>query len=175
MKKILVIVSLALVCFYACDSETLEIDIPFDIQYSNYSVSTEADGYLMYQNYGGPRIDLVVDSAYMKDLDSASVYVLKYWFANVDNVISDSLEVYIQTFTSDQNYHSDADSSQNCILGAIFNVDTLLLDASALQVAPVDSNQTLYTVLNLQTSDEKGDFNGTVDCIPLVKDSIAGE
>jgi hypothetical protein len=175
MKKYLVMASFALALFYACDSEAPDVDVPFGIEYSDYSITTEADGFLMYQNYGGPRIDLVVDLAYVKDLDSASVYVLKYWFANVDHVISDSLAVYIQTFTSDQNYHSDADSNQNRILGAIFNIDTLLLSASALQVAPVDSNQTFHTVLNLHTSNEKGTFNGTVDSVPLVKDSIVRE
>jgi hypothetical protein len=172
MRKIWGFIAIVMVAFYSCESEQATVEVPFGIEYSDYSTSDKAGGFIMYQNYGGPRIDLVVDSAYIKDLDTASAYQLKYLFSNVDGEISDSLQVFIRKLTSDQNFHSETDSSQNKILFAVFNADTLELDTSALQVAPVYSTQTFHTVLNLYTSNNKGTFNGTVDSIPLIKSII---
>lgn len=169
MKKFALIFTLVL-AFIACsktDDQT-NIELPFGIQYDDYSLSNNASGFIMFQNYGGPRLDLTVDTAYMMDLDSASIYLLNYQFINKNGVISDSLRLFLKQKTTDQNYHSHTDDSQNKIMLAIFNLDTLMLDSSALQVAPIDSNQTLHTVLNLHTADSSGTFNGTVDFVPLV-------
>lgn len=166
MKKCLFIITVLFV--FVCCISTPETEVPFGIDYSDYTTSDSASGFIMYQNYGGPRIDLEVQRAYIGDIDSLSIYQLKYIFENTDGEISDSLELWIQKFTTDQNYHTYADSAQNIILSAVFNVDTLSLDTCAVQVMPIDSIQAFHTVLNLHTNDSTGTFNGTVDSVPLI-------
>lgn len=164
MKHLTIIATLLTLLVISCTKSDTEPMNPFGINYSDYENADKANGFIMYQNYGGPRIDLAVDSAYLLELDSANYYKMQYYFT-----ANDSLQLVLHQLTSDYNYHSDAASGQNAIVLSVFNRDTLKVLPSALSLQPRNETDDFTTVLNLHTSDDKGTFNGTVDSVVLVK------
>jgi hypothetical protein len=161
--KYFTILLLIVIAFIACNKQDSEPTNPFGIDFSAYENANKANGFIIYQNYGGPRIDLAVDSSYLLELNEAGYYQMCYFFTN-----NDSLKITIQKFTADFNYHSDAEPQENKITLSVFNNQTINMDQCAISIQPQQETNTLNTVLNMSTSDEKGTFNGTVNGAVLV-------
>lgn len=162
MRSVFIIISLAVLMGCSEENDPCTCN-PFGIDYSDYTNVSLANGFIMYQNYGGPRIDLAVDTAYIAETDSANYYVYQFKFTG-----DDSLKIIIQKLTLDYNYHSHTEIDQNKICISIFNSDTLVMDSSALSLQPRYDINAMHTVLNLHTADGKGTFNGTVDNVVLL-------
>jgi hypothetical protein len=162
--KSLVLLFLTSVLILSCSKDDSEPSNPFGIDYSFYKNADKANGFIIYQNYGGPRIDLTVDSAFLLEINHGRVYQMCYFFTG-----HDSLKLTLEKFTSDYNYHSDASTGQNKILFSVFNNDTIDMVQSALSLQPRTSSDDFSTVLNLHSADNIGTFNGTIDSVVLIR------
>ena len=162
--KYLVLLTLASLLIVSCHKDDSGPSNPFGIDYSLYQNADKARGFIIYQNYGGPRIDLTVDTAFLLELEHGKFYQMCYFFTG-----HDSLKVTLEKFTSDYNYHSDASIGQNKILSSVFNKDTVEMIPSALSLQPQTSSNSFSTVLNLHSANDIGTFNGTVDGVVLIR------
>ena len=119
-----------------------------------------AEGTIDQQN-AGPKVTYTVESAYLTTLENGS-HLLHYRFTS-----EDSLELLIGKRSADYNYHSAATSDENILLSVSFNNTPLLLKESDVSIQPRSDENRFHTVVNVHTQ-EKGDFNGTVNSVPLV-------
>jgi hypothetical protein len=133
--------------------------LPFNISYSDKAKADSAEGSIDHQN-SGPKVTYVVDWAYVKPLGNDRYRVMFNFFS------TDSLQMIIAKKTSDYNYNIPADTTQNRILLAIFNKDTMSLNGSGLSLQPRDGHN-FNTVTNLNTVNN-GNFNGTITKVPLI-------
>lgn len=119
-----------------------------------------AKGTIDQQN-AGPKVTYTVESAYLTTLENGS-HLLHYRFTS-----HDSLELVIGKRSADYNYHSVATSDENILLSVSFNNTPMPLKESDVSIQPRSDENRFHTVVNVHTQD-KGDFNGTVNSVPLI-------
>ena len=165
MNLILRTILLLTVCVVinTCSDEAIENPTVFSIESSLYETSSWAEGGLIHQNYRGTAKYLSVNNAYLTATENEGSYLLYL------NFVADSLEIKIVKRTMDLNYHFLPDSSltSNEIELIKHNGTDLALSSAALSLQPVLGENTLTAVINIQ-SENLGDFNGTVENIPLI-------
>ena len=159
MRSFLLATVLSVLFFAACDNVDNLAD-PLGIGYSDPATALTASGSIDQQN-AGPLVTYTVDEAAVLPLGSGE-YVVRYKFTS-----GDSLRLVVVSRTKDYNYHSDITAAQNELSYAIFNRDTLELKSSAVAIQPKPDQNRFSTVVNVHTV-AHGDFNGTVNSVPMV-------
>ncbi|MCG8699618.1 MAG: hypothetical protein MI922_16305 [Bacteroidales bacterium] len=135
----------------------------FDIEISQFEVSSWAEGKIIYSVVQGSAEFYKVKNAYIYKIpEEKNLYRLDYCFDS-----EDTLALYIQKFRSDINFHFPDYDQNNSIVLAVFNKDTLELVPSAIELEPDYEDENFTAILNLHSSSE-GTFSGNVDDIPLV-------
>jgi len=146
---------------FAC-TEGEERDAPlWGIDYSDASTSGFAIGSVDKQN-AGTKTTYIAKAANLQ-LVKDDIYQLTYAFDS-----GDQLQITVTKKTADYNYHFPGTASENQIIVALFNGETLDLSESAIAIQPRTEENKFYTVANLHTNNA-GDFNGTVGRVPLLK------
>jgi hypothetical protein len=159
MRSLLLATGLSFVLFTACENTDNNAS-PLGIEFSEPAASLTALGAIDQQN-AGPKVTYTIDEAFVTP-EHNGVYLVRYRFAS-----HDSLDLIIVRRTTDYNYHSDKASAQNELSYAIFNQDTLTLNASAVSIQPRPDENRFSTVVNVHST-QHGDFNGTVNGVPLI-------
>lgn len=156
-------VCLLLVLFQCKKSESADptSNADWQINTSDIAEATNATGEIVNQN-NGPLVRYQVASSLIYKGDG-NLYIFKMRFTS-----QDSLTCYIEKKTQDFNYHSDAAADQNKLHMVVFNKDTVQLKPSAISIQPRQDENKFITVSNIHTQN-KGDFNGTVNGVPLVQ------
>ncbi|WP_299458354.1 hypothetical protein [uncultured Microscilla sp.] len=164
MKKLsmLPVVLWAMLCLISCKKKetTTPVATNWAISTSDLAEANQANGEITKQN-DGPLVKYQVATAYIQPI-SGNTHVFKLHFTS-----QDSLTCYVEKLTQDFNYHSDATSGQNKLTMVVFNQDTLQLKSSAISIQPRTDQNKFHTVSNLH-SQSKGDYNGTVNEVPLI-------
>jgi len=155
----LAVVLFSFLLFAACDNVDNNA-FPLGIHFSDASTATTAGGSIDQQN-AGPKVTYIVKKASVFPAGNG-VYVARYNFTS-----GDSLKLVVVRRTGDYNYHSDATLATNSLERVIFNKDTLQINASAVALEPKMDVDRFSTVVNVHTKTH-GDFNGTVNGVPLV-------
>lgn len=155
----LVLVLFSLLQLTACDNVDNNAD-PLGIGFSDPTTAMAASGNIDKQN-AGPKVTYTVRKASVFPTGNG-IYVARYNFTS-----GDSLDLVVVRRTTDYNYHSDDEVAKNRLAHVIFNKDTLELNASAVAIQPIMDQNRFSTVVNVHTVD-RGDFNGTVNSVPLV-------
>ncbi len=132
----------------------------WQISATDVTEETNASGEIVNQN-NGPLVRYEVSSSLIYP-GEGSLHIFKLRFTS-----QDSLTCYIEKKTQDLNYHSDATENQNKLHMVVFNQDTLQLKPSAISIQPRQNEDKFHTISNIH-SEAKGDFNGTVNGVPLV-------
>ena len=145
--------------FVACDNVDNNAD-PLGIGFSEPATGLTATGTLDQQN-AGPKVTYTVDEASVFPTGNG-IYVLRYKFTS-----RDSLDLVVTRRTTDYNYNSDNAIAKNQLTHVIFNKDTLELGTSAVAIQPKPDQNRFSTVVNVHTV-ANGDFNGTVNGVPLI-------
>ncbi|OJJ15711.1 hypothetical protein BKI52_38160 [marine bacterium AO1-C] len=133
----------------------------WQINPTDVTEATNATGEITNQN-NGPLVKYQVASSLIYK-GEGNLHIFKLRFTT-----QDSLTCYIEKKTQDFNYHSDAASDQNKLHMVVFNLDTLQLKPSAISIQPRQDENKFHTVSNIH-SQAKGDFNGTVNGVPLIQ------
>jgi hypothetical protein len=146
--------------FIAC---TEEVDKPtlWGIEYSEPQASKLVAGLIERQEVN-TNVTFVVNQAYLKETVNGR-FMLSYKFSS-----NDSLKVIINKKTSDVNYAFPGQEESNELLYATFNQDTLDLKESSVSIQPKTGQNKFTTIIKLKTNDF-GDFEGTVNSIPLLR------
>jgi hypothetical protein len=161
MKPKLMLVLGFVVSLFACNDEVRTLTV-WGIEYSNLSAISAAAG-TIDQQIAGPQITHVVSEAYVTSVGSND-YEVMFGFTS-----ENSLRLIIARHTNDDAFAFPGEVGENHLLYAIFNEDTLTLDASSVIIQPSPGENKLTATIDLHTQ-EAGNFNGTVSSIPLVKD-----
>ncbi|WP_157558643.1 hypothetical protein [Microscilla marina] len=164
MKKLSIMptILLTMLCWVSCKKKETAAPTTtnWTISASDLAEANQANGDITKQN-DGPLVKYQVSTAYIQPL-SGNTHVFKLYFTS-----QDSLTCYVEKLTQDFNYHSDAASGQNKLAMVVFNQDTLQLKSSAISIQPRTDQNKFHTVSNLH-SQSKGDYNGTVNEVPLI-------
>jgi len=131
------------------------------IDFSEVASSGFAIGSVDKQN-DGSKITYIAKAANVQHVKD-DVYLLTYAFQS-----GDQLQLTITKKTADYNYHFPGTATENQIIVAMFNGETLDLKDSDLSIQPRTEENKLYTVTNLHTT-TAGDFNGTIGRVPLLE------
>lgn len=131
------------------------------IDFSEESASGFAIGSVDKQN-DGTKITYIAKAANLQHVKD-DVYLLTYAFQS-----GDQLQLTITKKTADYNFHFPGTTTENQIIVAMFNGETLDLIDSDVSIQPRTEENKLYTVTNLHTT-STGDFNGSIGRIPLLK------
>jgi len=131
------------------------------IDFSEEGSSVFAIGSVDKQN-DGAKISYIAKAANVQHVKD-DIYLVTYAFQS-----GDQLQLTITKKTVDYNYHFPGTTTENQIIVAIFNGETLDLIASDISIQPRAEENKLYTVTNLHTT-SAGDFNGTIGRVPLLK------
>lgn len=165
MKNHLFVASalLVLTFFSSCNKKSDPTPAASDwlVNTSELTEASEVEGNIINQN-NGPLVNYQVATSYIRPLNG-NTHIFKFYFTS-----KDSLTCYVEKITKDFNYHSDATDGQNKLSLVVFNQDTLQLKSSAISIQPRQEENKFHTVSNIH-SQSKGDFNGTVNKVPLVK------
>ena len=145
-----------------CSDEAIENPYDLSIEKSLYETSGWAEGSILHQNYDGPGTELMVDSAYVSGNSVEGLYEIHFIFEG-----SEDLDINIQKYRSDINYHFPDSLQSNSIVEVFFSGDTLKLETAAISLQPNTEDNTFTAVVNVH-SKNLGSFNGTVGAIPLV-------
>jgi len=148
-------------CNQRNDDPKTGLNPDWQISPTDITEETNATGEITNQN-NGPLVKYQVASSLIYK-GEGSLYIFKLRFTT-----QDSLTCYIEKKTQDFNYHSDAADDQNKLHMVIFNQDTLQLKPSAISIQPRQDENKFHTVSNIH-SQTKGDFNGTVNGVPLIQ------
>lgn len=160
MRAEFLAITLCVVFAVACNDDDQEGSY-WGVGHAGADAIVHAEGTIDQQN-AGPKATYTVESAYLTTLENGT-HLLHYRFTS-----QDSLELFIGKRSEDYNYHSDATSDQNVLLRVTFNNSALVLkDGTAVSIQPRSDENRFHTVVNVHTVD-KGDFNGTVNSVPLV-------
>ena len=163
MKRVAIVSLLGIMIISGCnDHANKNVSSDWGVHYSTKDNAAHALGSLDKQN-SGPKVTYIVDTAYLRHLKQAYTYQVMYKFTTPD-----SLQLVLVKVTSDYNYHYPKPGTENQLLYAIFNRDTLDLKESALSVQPRSDGGSFTTVINLHTNNA-GDFNGTIDKVVLIQ------
>ncbi len=160
IRLILCTTLLAAVFLPACKKNDPEPSYPLGINYSEYLMAKNAVGSIDQQN-SGPKKTYTVDYAYVKPIPNAQYRFMMHFTSQ------DSLQVIFAKATADYNYHYPKPVQENQLLYVVLNKDTLALKDAALSLQPRPNDNNFYTVSNLHTL-KAGDFNGTVEKVPLL-------
>ncbi len=161
MKKAKYFCFILSVTLIACSDDDGGLGTDFwGIPISGQDQIKNSEGQIVNQN-NGPLKAYQVDSAFVQGYQD-NQHIFKLYFNT-----SDSLFLVITKSDQDFNYHSDAEPSQNRILHAVFNRDTLEMLPSAVSIQPRPEYNGFHTVTNLHTV-STGTFNGTVNEVPLI-------
>lgn len=150
--------TLCVVLAVACDDD--QDGSYWGVDHVGVDAIAQAEGAIDQQN-AGTKVTYTIESAYLTTLENGT-HLLHYRFTS-----HDSLELLIGKRSADYNYHSDAVSDQNVLLSASFNNSPMALEGSSVSIQPRSDENRFHTVVNVHTLD-KGDFNGTVNKVPLV-------
>lgn len=161
MKKILLSLMVIAGALSGCHDNDGKPATNWGINSSGIDKSVGAAGSINHQN-DGPKVTYVATSSYVLDLHDKNLFQVTFHFTSAD-----SLRLIIAKNTNDYNYHFPAAVTENQLLFAIFDRDTLAMNESALAVQPQPSSNTFSTVTNLHTIIH-GDFNGTINNVVLV-------
>lgn len=131
------------------------------IDFSDEATSGFAIGSVDKQN-DGAKITYIAKAANVQHVKD-DVYLLTYAFQS-----GDQLQLTITKKTEDYNYHFPGTTTENQIIVALFNGETLDLTTSNISIQPRTEENKLYTVTNLHTT-SFGDFNGTIGRVPLLE------
>lgn len=157
--KILLLIGLALVLFQ-CTEENVAKSLLWGIDFSDEATTSFAQGALEQQN-AGPKVIYIVNNGSLRQTEG-EVYTLSFLFEN-----GESLQLTVTKKTADYNYHFPGIDSENQLVSAVFNGNTLDLKESSISIQPKQGDNKLDVVTNMHTLNA-GDFNGTLTRVPLV-------
>ncbi len=160
MRNAIIFITLFSLVLASCGNDDLDPSNNLDdgIDPSDKEMAGMVEGNIVNQN-NGPKKTYLIDSAFVTETTPESIAYLYYDFQG-----EDSLTLTLWRVTSDYNYHTPVDSSQNSILFAELNGDTLEMIPSAVSIQPRPEFNAYHVVLNLHTV-ANGDFNGTADSV----------
>jgi hypothetical protein len=131
------------------------------IDFSDSNTTSFAQGTIEKQN-SGPKVVYIVSEGALRPIGD-SFYSVEVTFDN-----GETLNLVVAKKTSDYNFHFPGGDTENQLVSAIFNGDTLTLHESAVAIQPQTGDNKLNIVTNMHTMDA-GDFNGTLTRIPLLE------
>ncbi|SHG84632.1 hypothetical protein SAMN04488109_2111 [Chryseolinea serpens] len=158
--RLLLLLSVSVLLFACTEGEDRESPM-WGIDFSDEAASGFAIGSVDKQN-DGAKITYIAKAANLQHVKD-DVYLLTYAFQS-----GDQLQLTITKKTADYNYHFPGTTTENQIIVAMFNGETLDLTDSDVSIQPRTEENKLYTVTNLHTT-STGDFNGTIGRVPLLK------
>ncbi|WP_160143701.1 hypothetical protein [Chryseolinea soli] len=158
--RLLLLLSVSVLLFACTEGEDRESPM-WGIDFSDEASSGFAIGSVDKQN-DGAKITYIAKAANVQHVKD-DVYLLTYAFQS-----GDQLQLTITKKTTDYNYHFPGTTTENQIIVAMFNGETLDLIASDVSIQPRSEENKLYTVTNLHTT-SSGDFNGTIGRVPLLE------
>jgi hypothetical protein len=161
--KFLFLIGLAALLFQCSTEEDVTKKSPlWGVEFSEESTTTFAQGALEQQN-AGPKVIYIVNEGALRQTELEGVYTISFAFEN-----GEALELTITKKTNDYNYHFPGTETENQLISALFNGNSLELKESSIAIQPHQEENKLHIVTNMHTLNA-GDFNGTLTRIPLLK------
>jgi hypothetical protein len=158
--RILLLISLS-VFLYKCTTPVEPQSPIWGVEFSTESAIPLAQGSIEKEN-AGVQVIYIVNSGYLMEGDGG-LNTISFTFEN-----GESMQLIVTKKTANYNCNFPGNETENQIVSAIFNGDTLALKESSISIQPHLEENKLHILTDMHTV-AAGDFNGTLTRIPLLK------